>query len=209
MNSKAKVEQVTFRLKGTGGQCVYVGDGIFLTAAHCINWEGTGGMMLGDFFVEEIVAGDSVVKVGPIAVEPCLDIAALGELDSQSFPEDSMILDDFCSALEPTTICTTELEVEQRITAWVLSHTGEWIEGTVTQYGQRSTPSLWFTAEKKIKGGSSGGPIVDEEGQLLGIVSSFSDNDYEQGCCGRFPRPHLTLPRWIVGRIAKLETIEF
>jgi hypothetical protein len=52
------------------GRGVLVGE-IILTAAHCINWSTEGGMVMGDYFVEEIETWDGKrLKVRPLAVEP-------------------------------------------------------------------------------------------------------------------------------------------
>ena len=48
--------------------------------------------------------------------------------------------------------------------------------------------------------GASGGPIINESDELVGIVSWFSEGRPYQGSV---PRPHLALPRWIVRRIAQ------
>ena len=48
--------------------------GFIVTAAHCINWDATGGMALGDSHFEKIKASNGTAYVVcPYAVEPVLE----------------------------------------------------------------------------------------------------------------------------------------
>ena len=49
---KERVAAATVRICGTKSQGVLVPGGYILTAAHCINWEGTGSMTLGSDCVD-------------------------------------------------------------------------------------------------------------------------------------------------------------
>jgi S1-C subfamily serine protease len=55
----------------------------------------------------------------------------------------------------------------------------------------------------RIEGGTSGGPIIEESGRLIGIVSnSFEGPDHGKYSC-MIPVSWLALPRWISNVIAK------
>src|SRR4029077_9238341 len=88
---KARTEKATVRFMRQNrrqpvAQGVLVPGGFILTAAHGINWSGTGAMALGDHYIETIQASDGFTsKVGPFAVEPVMDIAALAALDGLTF----------------------------------------------------------------------------------------------------------------------------
>ena len=58
-------------------------------------------------------------------------------------------------------------------------------------------PSLKVKADEEIEGGTSGGPIIDDSGDLVGIVSVMSLGNEVDGCEGSAPRPHLALPVWV------------
>jgi hypothetical protein len=75
-----------------------------------------------------------------------------------------------------------------------LSHEGPWIDATISG-GEPSTPvhTNGVAAKSHVKGGTSGGPIVDDEGELLGIVSWTSEDTFE----GMMPRPHRAVPVWV------------
>lgn len=51
-----------------------------------------------------------------------------------------------------------------------------------------------INAREQIEGGTSGGPIVTEDGKLVGIVSQSDETDGE--CHGSMPRPHIALSVW-------------
>ena len=55
--------------------------------------------------------------------------------------------------------------------------------------------------EEQIEGGTSGGPIINDLGQLVGIVSNASDLQEGIASDGNFPYPSLALPVWICQRL--------
>jgi len=62
--------------------------------------------------------------------------------------------------------------------------------------------SLYVEADEQIEGGTSGGPIIDDSGDLVGIVSNFSlIAKVQNRSYGSSPRPHLALPVWVCRRI--------
>lgn len=75
--NRRRVEMATVRLPEKGGCGVLVGEFI-LTATHCIDWSGTGGMALGDVYANAIrTASGAKFRLGVAACEPVSDIAAL------------------------------------------------------------------------------------------------------------------------------------
>ena len=94
-----------------GGLGVLVGD-VILTAAHCVNYKTEGEMVLGDYFIEEIETWQGKIKVTPIAVEPVRDIAVLGCLDEQEFPEEAEAFGQLCHETTPVKLAT------RRLRAW-------------------------------------------------------------------------------------------
>jgi hypothetical protein len=183
---------VTTRKEGQG---VLVTGGFILTAAHCISWDHNGGMALGDHFVEPITTRDgSNLHVGPWVVEPVSDIAVLGELDNQVFFEQCDAFEEWRESVQPIAVSDRVLQPQESIAVHVLSHKGHWIAGKATRHGHGAWPRLWIETASCIEGGTSGGPIVDEEGKLLGVVSWGNED-------GAFPVACLALPSWIWQRI--------
>ena len=79
----------------------------------------------------------------------------------------------------------------------LLTHHGTWIDASMRGPSAWAIPSgrAWLEAKKPIEGGTSGGPVVDDSGRLVGLVS-FS-NGGPAPWSGMMPRPHLALPGWV------------
>lgn len=193
------MEQATVSLLKLRGRGVLVDGNIILTAAHCINFETTGGMVLGDYYIEDIKTAKGVkFKVRPIAVEPVADIAALGSVDDQVLPEEADAFEGFCETTKPVRLCVCDFKVFKSFPVFVLNANGKWVRG-YAQKCKDDANSFWFETEEGLKGGASGGPIVNSSGELVGIVSHFSGTKVMKE--GLTPRPHLTLPVWVCQRI--------
>lgn len=198
---RAAVENATVQTSASGGgQGVLVPGGFILTAAHCITYTIDGRIVLGDWTVEVITTRDGrTIRVAPLAVEPVADIAALGALDSQAFPRDAEAFEAFCEATPAVPLSADELDLFAPVDAFILSHKGTWLEARAECF-QEGHRSLAIDAAEQIEGGTSGGPIVNARGELLGVVSNSSETG---GSCNGFaPRPLLSLPAWIARDIS-------
>ena len=193
------VENATVRLPATGGQGVLVEGGVILTAAHCIEWDGHGAMVLGDHFLTDVTTRDGRAhQVAPLAVEPVTDIAVLGALDGQTFYDKCEAFEEWCEQTPGVRVGRVEYPLFTPIPVYVLSHEGGWLPGTVQQCREEAQ-MLALEMILPIKSGTSGGPIVDGSGALLGIVSNAGGSDAVEagGRSGNCPRPHLALPVWV------------
>ena len=161
---------------------------------------------MGEHFIEEIqTSGVQCFRVGPIAVETVADIAALGGLDNQVFYDDSEAFEEFCAATQAVQLATRNDDVFTKFSVRILSHTGQWIHGT-GQFCNEDRRSVWLEAESQIQGGTSGGPVIDDEGKLLGVVSLASmkatDTDIDP-CNGSIAFASRALPVWLIEQISK------
>jgi hypothetical protein len=189
-----------------GGQGILVPGGYILTAAHCVDWSGTGGMALGDYFVEPVKTRDGrTFRANVDVAEPVSDVAALGLPDSQELGEDYEAFEEFALATKPVPLCTRIPAVDQSFPVQVPTHKGKWITGKVIRYGIPGTPPgsrITLEANSKIEGGTSGGPVVDAVGRLVGVVSCSGEKvDFTGHYSGMIPVASLALPRWILNRI--------
>ena len=106
INSSIKklVARATFKIqtseRGTG-QCVAFEGGLFITAAHCVDFDCTGEMVSGDFYLNKIKTSNGKLITSTLAVEPVSDIAVLGSPDDQSFPRESVAFQKFCDQVVP------------------------------------------------------------------------------------------------------------
>lgn len=190
---------VTFLRKG--GQGVLVNSNLIITAAHCTNYSCEGEMALGDYFIEEIKAGGRELKVTPLAVEPVSDIAVLGSLDDQEFVNEANDFNKFCEHTKPVLLCRSEFELFREFRVHIYTHKGIWVTGSAMKC-REDAEVLHVESDEQIEGGTSGGPIINDSGELVSIVSNFSlATEVLHKSNGLAPRPHLALPVWLCNRI--------
>ena len=204
----ARVEAATIRLTKMGGQGVLVPGGFILTAAHCIDWAGTGGMALGDHFVEKVRTRDGRKFLAEVyAVEPVADIAALGAPDGQVLYDDCEAFETFAEDTPAVALFPRAVEVDENLRIYVRGHKGNWITGRATRYGLPGKPpngAVCLHAEQRIVGGDFGGPVVDRFGRLVGLVSwSGEQVEWDGGFRGMTPTPWTALPCWLMNQIAR------
>jgi len=95
-----------------------------------------------------------------------------------------------------------KIEVSERI--HIYTHKQTWITGKAIHFSPFNQKSIMIVADEQIEGGTSGGPIVNNNGEIIGIsshgsVMPQSNPEYH----GAIPRPHLTLPVWVCKQIFK------
>lgn len=194
---QADITKATVVILKKGGLGVLVSDNLIMTAAHCIDCNCEGYMALGDYFIEEIkTAQEKVLKVSPLAVEPICDIAVLGSMDNQSFFDEARQFEVFCENTKSVPLCVSEIEPNEIFPVHTFTHKGTWVEGRA-KYFSKNSPFLSIEYEEQIEGGTSGGPIINNYGELVGIVSTPSTVNGSDNFNGYAPRPNLTLPVWV------------
>jgi len=201
----ARVERSTIKVLGKGGQGVLVSGNLIITAAHCVDFKCEGEMALGDYFIEKIKAGKRELKVAPLAVEPVSDLAVLGSLDEQEFAKEAEDFEKFCEHTNPLPVCRRDFELFQGFRVHIYTHKRTWVTGSAMQCC-KDAQSLFVETDDQIEGGTSGGPIINDSGELVGIVSTSSDTgEGQRKSSGSSPRPHLALPVWVCRQIEKGE----
>ena len=193
------VAKATVTLLGKGGQGILVSDGLIITAAHCIDFRYEGAMALGHYFIEEIKTGEKELKVAPLAVEPVSDLAVLGSLDGQVFPDEAEDFEKFCEHTKPVPLCS-DFELFRKFKVHIYTHKGTWVTGSA-EYCQEDGHSLAVEADEQIEDGTSGGPIINGSGELVAIVSNSFLASEARKCKGRAPCPYFALPIWVYRRI--------
>lgn len=201
MKTRQKVDRAIVKLPKVGGHGVLVPGGIILTASHCIDFSTTGGMVLGDHFVEEIETHLGFIKASPLIVEPVTDIAALGCPDDQVFYDEAEAFNNFCETTKPIPLAIKRIRCRHPLAVRIHDKDGSWISATAESFND-SSPMLWITTDKQIKGGASGGPILNMAGELVAIVSNSSSLS-DGKSAGRGPRPLMALPAWVCEKTLK------
>ena len=191
------IEEATITLLKKGGQGILVKNKMILTASHCVSYDLSGRMALGGYYSERLETNSGYCIAVPIFIEPVSDIAVLGPVDDQELFNEYKLFNDFCSITTPVKICREKLEVGKKFRIFIFTHKKEWITGSA-KLVLPDCPMLWIEVDEQIKGGTSGSAVVNEDGQIVGIVSTCSFNG---PCDGNIPRPLLSLPVWICRRI--------
>jgi hypothetical protein len=194
---RAEIERAVVTLLAKGGRGILVNGGVVLTAAHCVEYKTEGEMILGDFFLEDIETsqGDSF-KIEPYAVEPVSDLAALGATNIPELIQEVVKFANFCEKTKPVTLCLKPPPIGESYPIYIYTHKGMWVKGC--GYGT-DTGIMFFDAEAPIEGGTSGSPIVDDSGELVGIV--LNANESAGTCTGSGPSLIHALPVWILAMI--------
>lgn len=196
------------KLTKLGGQGVLIPGGFVLTATHCIEWDGDAGMALGEHYLEPVLTSvGSRFNLEPAAADPIADIAVLVAPDNQQFGDDCEAFEAWIDSVDPVPLsraferwCSPVPVVgaEQSFIVHCLTHAGGWVHGKATRrYIKPHGPRAWVTFEEPIRSGTSGGPIVDDAGLLVGIVS-FSNEVSTGSCDGAQPVAAYALPAWVL-----------
>lgn len=194
---RRQVEAATVQLPDKGGQGVLVRAGFILTAMHCIDWNLTEGLVLGDHHPLQVKtrSGDAF-KVQPAYADVVSDMAALHEMDNQEFPADADAFGAWRDLTTPLDVSAWMPGPGESRPAHVLSHLGDWIAAAVTNpsHAKHTFATYVLETDSDIRGGTSGGPVVDQDGRLLGVVSNGTR-------AGLIPLVRTTMPAWILGRL--------
>lgn len=197
-----RVRAATVTLPERGGRGVLAPGGLVLTATHCLGWDGSLGLALGDHHPVLVEAGGCSFRLGPRFGDGVSDMAALGALDDQAFPNDERVFAEWQRQLRPVPLSPwlprtpDARRLRRQPEPWVshparlLSLDGRWFAGVV-KYDFDPSGKVWLEAEEPLESGMSGGPVVDEQGRLLGVISWGSEY-------GQIPPARFAMPAWIL-----------
>jgi S1-C subfamily serine protease len=196
------VSKATFKKQSNErgcGQCVLIEGGLIITASHCVDWNNEGGMTLGDHFLSKITTDAGILTASISAVEPVSDIAILESPNSQTFYEESNAFDDYFENIKPVKLCLETPNRFKSFPVWVWTHLNKWVAGEATFYGGNST--FGYKTDVEITGGTSGGPIVNENGELVGVVSQGTTTEENGKFTSSAALLVLALPAWVIARV--------
>jgi len=184
------------------GMGVLVGGHYILTPTHLIRWDiSPKGAILGPVPIE---IGGARLEAQPVTADVRNDIAVLGEPNRDLCPDDFEKYLDACQAAKPVKLFSGKLEPGREIKAWIRTHDQGWIPA-VAQRPQPESTLLYVKSEAQTHAGTSGGPVVTAEGELLGVLSHGGGTDDHGGYFSTIADPHMTLPRNICSRIVSCQ----
>jgi S1-C subfamily serine protease len=162
-------------------------------------------MVLGDYYLVTFSGSSRRKLTGSIyAVEPANDIAVIAQPDNHAFYDKAEAFDDFIESVSPIPISDGELRVGEPFPISVFTHKRTWIRGKATCYDQFAR-GLVIETNEPIRGGTSGSPVVDASGCVVGVVSNSSRINGKDTCRGFCARPSSALPVWVWRQIAEAQ----
>jgi hypothetical protein len=201
MDFQPQIEDATVTIVATGGQGVLVANRLIVTASHCINVTGDGSMAVADRFIEEVITKQGLrLQLVAHAVDPCADVAVLGELDDQDLVDDVQAVEQFAIAVPHVKIATS-LPSRHPFDVF-LFHYGEWVAAKASPLG---ASGLRLSADKDLTWEASGGPVVDENGNLLGVITNTRSGGTIPPFGGQCPLLFQALPVWILKAILRAQ----
>ena len=190
--------------KGRRGQCVLIEGGLIITASHCLHFSSKGDMTcedlfmllaLGDYFLNAVCGDKGKLLVETLSFDPVSDVAVLGSPDNQSLPEDADAFDEFCERVQPVKLLRHIPKPRAEFRVWIRTHTNTWVAGQATYSCGRG---FAYDTKIEIPYGTSGGPIVNDNGELVGVVSHGVTTRYKGLYKSAAPLLPLALPVWIL-----------
>ena len=106
------------------------------------------------------------------ALECCADVAVLGRHAFACGDPAGVKLDSLLAATRSAPILRGESRRDQT-RVWLYTHEGQWLRGEVGGWtpGQVLLEALFDDRSSRVRGGTSGAPLFDAEGCVIGIVS--------------------------------------
>ncbi len=193
---KKAVQLATVDIIHAGGRGILIPGELILTAAHCIKYNTDSSMTLGFHHSELIKTRNGELRVKPVCVELISDFALLGAHDDQEEYSAASDFLYFCDRTKPIKVFQGNIDPFIEIPVHIFNHHEQWVEGFIISTQQNPT-KLFLETSEAIEPGTSGSPVINDKGELLGIVSIASMNPNHEGdYSASIPFLVNVLPKW-------------
>ena len=176
------------------GYATIIEGGYILTAAHCVNSSKIVAPLLSDLYCVKIKTKMGYILVNIEAMEVMCDIAVLKGAIHADLLDDLIKYNELIEETIPIEIDCVDKEVNEEFDVFIHNKDGSWVPGTAKVHISSDQPMILITSSSKINPGASGSPIINLDGQIVGVLS----NCYYDGIA---PRPHITLPVYMVKQL--------
>jgi hypothetical protein len=198
--ARARVERWTVSVGDNAGRGVMVVGHYVLTAAHIVDHDVEFAMIMGDQVTNTVTARDGTeFQMAPVFAETIADVAVLAEADDTRAADQ---LAAWCDQMErdgqPPALSRIPFPLREPVRVHVLDHGGNWTAATATRDADVPSGAVTVSFAGKIEAASCGGPIVDDDGRIVGLIgwTGTDDEDFEKSV-GVLPVLRLALPAWL------------
>jgi hypothetical protein len=189
------IEEATVEFPRGLGHGVLVQGGVILAASNSVGQKAKMDLPWPPP-VQELSTSKGAIQARVLAVEPVNGIALFGPLDGSEFEPESERYRDFCDRTPPLALCLFDLQPFRDFPLRLCSGPGHWISGTGTCFGTDEA-TLFVQAEVPVPESACGGPIINENGELLAIIpGAWVGTTKGERTGASAARPHLCLPLW-------------
>lgn len=187
-DSVVPVTGITPEGKEDIGTAYYIGDGRFVSAAHCIKGLERFNILLHD-------GSRLPIKRIAFAKEQNLeeyDLAVIFTEAPISYPalwlQDPKVLEDVLTMGYPPIPCFDLIKVAETASVGVIIQGGpKSVAGQVVAPGKSYlSPLDYFLINARVKGGNSGGPVINGEGKVIGTIVEIPFDSIGGSDTGRY-----------------------